>query len=85
MIEGGAILFVFVVTVGIFLSSWIGARQLSDVNAVEQLDDLRQHRETMLQKTIRGEREGWDGVMMRQLADRIESVDREIARRVAAR
>ncbi len=85
MIEGGAILIVFLVTGGIFLFSWIGARQLSSVTIAEQLDDLRRHRETLLQKNIRGEREGWDSVMMRQLADRIEDVDREIARRVADR
>lgn len=85
MIEGGAILFVFVVTVGIFLSSWIGARQLSSANAPEQLDDLKRHREILRQKAVRGEREGWDSVMMSQLADRIESLDREIARRATNR
>jgi hypothetical protein len=85
MIEGGAILFVLVVSAGIYLSSWIAARRVSGANATDQLDVLRQHRETLLEKTLRGEREGWDSVMMQQLAERLEDVEIEIARRVVAR
>jgi hypothetical protein len=85
MIEAGAILFVLVVSAGIYLSSWIAARQFSGANTADQLDVLRQHRETLRQKTVRGEREGWDSVMMHQLAERLEDVEIEIARKIAAR
>lgn len=79
MIEAGAILFVVVVSVGVYLSSWFAARQLSEVNAASQLDVLKQHRETLLEKTARGERENWDSEMMHRLADRLAEVEREIA------
>ena len=85
MIEGGAILFVVVVSAGIYLSSWIAARRFSAANAADQLDGLRQHRETLQEKLLRGEREGWDSVMMQQVAERLEDVEIEITRRVAAR
>ena len=85
MIEAGAILFVVVVSLGVYLSSWISAREFSKANSVNHLDVLRQHRETLLQKTIRGQREGWDSEMMRQLAYRLDDVEREIARTVSRR
>lgn len=80
MVEAGAILFVVVVSLGVYLSSWFAARQFSQANAASQLDVLTQHRETLLQKAERGERENWDGEMMRQLAYRLSEVEREIAR-----
>ena len=85
MIEAGVILFVVVVSLGVYLSSWIGAREFSKANAVNQLDVLRQQRETLLQKTSRGQREGWDSEMMRQLAYRLDDVEREISRIVSER
>jgi len=86
MVEAGAILFVVVVSIGVYLSSWFAARQYSHVNAANQLDVLTRHRETLLQKTVRGERENWDSEMMRQLAYRLSEVEREIARqRMAGR
>ena len=79
MIEAGAILFVVVVAMGTYLSSWIAARQFSEANAANHLDVLRQHRETLLQKVQRGVREDWDSEMMRQLEYRLTDVEREIA------
>jgi hypothetical protein len=83
MIEAGAILFVVVVSLGIYLFSWIGAREFSKANATNQLDVLRQHRETLLQKRVRGQQEGWDSEMIRQLEYRLDDVEHEIARAVS--
>jgi hypothetical protein len=85
MIEGGAILFVVVVSLAIYLSSWIASREFSKANASTQLDVLMQHRETLRQKVIRGEQEHWDSEMMRQLTYRVEQVEREIGQKTAAR
>ena len=85
MIEAGAILFVVVVSLGIYLSSWIAAQQFSKVHESSQLDGLLQYRETLRQKTARGEVERWDNEMMRQLAYRLDQVEREIARKTAGR
>lgn len=82
MVEAGAILFVLVVSLGVYLSSWLAARQFSAANAANELDVLRQHRVTLREKILRGTRENWDGVMMDQLEQRLLEVDREIARRV---
>lgn len=85
MIEAGAILFVVVVSLAIYLSSWIASREFSKANASNQLDVLIQHRETLRQKVIRGEQECWDSEMMRQLAYRVEQVEQEIGQKTAAR
>ena len=85
MIEAGAILLVVVVSLGIYLSSWIASREFSKANNSNSLDVLMQYRETLRQKTVRGERERWDGEMMRQLAYRLDQVEREIALKVAER
>lgn len=85
MIEAGAILFVVVVSVGIYLSSWIASREFSKAHVSNELDGLRQHRATLQQKTARGELECWDSEMMRQLAYRLEQVEREIAAKTAGR
>ena len=84
MIEAGAILFVMVVSMAIYLSSWIASREFSKTNAANSLDVLIQHRETLRQKVIRGEQERWDSEMMRQLAYRVEQVEREIGQKTAA-
>ena len=76
MIEAGAILFVVFVSLAIYLSSWIASREFSKANGSNQLDVLIQHRETLRQKVIRGEQERWDSEMMRQLAYRVEQVER---------
>ena len=85
MIEAGAILFVVVVSLGIYLSSWIAAQQFSKVNESSQLDGLLRYRETLRQKTARGKLEGWDSEMMRQLAYRLDQVEREIAQKTPGR
>src|SRR4051812_43585121 len=80
MVEAGAILFVVVVSLGVYLSSWVAARQFSEANAGSQLDALRQHRVTLQEKILRGTRENWDHVMMDQLEHRLHEVDREITK-----
>ena len=78
MIEGGAILLVVIVSLAIYFSSWIASREFSKANASNELDVLIEYRETLRQKVIRGERESWDSEMMRQLAYRVEEVERKI-------
>lgn len=80
MVEGAAILFVVVVSLGVYLSSWFAAQNFAKANPADQLTALHAHRETLREKTLRGERERWDDVMMEQLAHRLTEVDREIAR-----
>lgn len=82
MVEAFAILFVVIVAVGAYVSAWVGAQDFSKRNISSELAQLRDYRETLREKTIRGEQEQWDSEMMRQLADRVEDVEQRIAQKM---
>ena len=81
MIEALAIILVVAVSAGIGFFAWIGARDVSQRNLPAELDQLRQHREVLFQKTVRGREEHWDGEMMGRLAERLAQVDRQITKK----
>ena len=78
MIEAGAILFVLVVSLGAYLSARLGAQRASLENPQGDLEQLKQYREVLRQKAIRGQQENWDSVMMLQLGHRLEEIEQQI-------
>jgi len=79
MIEAGAIFFVLVVSLGVYLFARFGGRPSIHDHPAGELDHLCQHREVLRKKLARGQRERWDGVMMQQLVHRLEETERQIA------
>ena len=85
MIEAFAILFVAVVSLGVYVIAKVGAQNASGKDLPKELAELRQHRDALVEKTARGEREQWDQVMMSQLAHRLDWLDRQIAQKSGQR
>lgn len=83
MIEALAIVFVAAVSLGVYIMAWVGAREASGKDLSAELAELRLHRETLVEKTVRGQREQWDQVMTSQLAHRIDWLDRQIAQKAS--
>jgi predicted house-cleaning noncanonical NTP pyrophosphatase (MazG superfamily) len=75
--EALAILFVFVVAAVIFVVTWIGVAN-SPRNAVAELDQLEEYRDTLHKKALRAQLERWDDTMMDRLADELEDVELRI-------
>ena len=76
--EAVAILIVFAVTVIIFVVTWLGTVNGAR-NAVAELDQLEEYREALQKKALRAQLERWDDVMMDQIAEQLEDVERRIA------
>lgn len=85
MIEAFAILFVAAVALGVYVIAKVGAQNASGKDLPKELAELRQHRESLVEKTARGEREQWDQVMMSQLAHRLDWLDQQIAQKAGQR
>ncbi len=81
MIEALAIVFVVVISLGIYLLARVGAQDGSKRDLLTELNELKQHRETLREKALRGKREHWDHVMMSQLAHRLDQVEHQIAQK----
>lgn len=75
--EALAILFVFVVAAAIFVVTWFGVAN-SPRNAVAELDQLEEYRDTLCKKALRAQLERWDDTMMDRLADELEDVELRI-------
>lgn len=75
--EALAILFVFVVAVVIFVVTWIGVAN-SSRNAVAELDQLEEYRDTLYKKALRAQFERWDDTMLDRLAEEIQDVELRI-------
>ena len=76
--EAVAIIIVFAVTVIIFFATWLGTVNGAR-NAVAELDQLEEYREALQKKALRAQLERWDDVMMDQIAEQLEDVERRIA------
>lgn len=76
--EAVAIIIVFAVTVIIFFVTWLGTVNGAH-NAVAELDQLEQYREALQKKALRAQLERWDDVMMDQIAEQLEDVERRIS------
>jgi hypothetical protein len=77
--EALAILLVFAVVLGLYLGARFGGGYRSARTPARELDHLHAYRGLLQEKVSRGRREQWDGVMMAQIASKLEEVERRIA------
>ena len=79
MIEAFAILLVTAISLAIYLFARVGAHDSALRDPAGNLAELRQQRDVLRDRLLRGNREKWDHVMMQQLGDRLAELERQIA------
>jgi predicted trehalose synthase len=76
--EAIVIVVVFAVALAIYVGARFGVGRELLPGPAEQLRQLREYRATLREKLQRGQREGWDGVMLAQVADKLAVADRQL-------
>ena len=84
MPEALVVLFIFGVSVIVFVAAWIRGRDPSLANAHDELQRLRHHEAWLRERLHRAEREQWDRAMIAGLADELRDTSRQLARFTAS-